>query len=88
MDVQYLLRHPHNNQVCQQIGQVGRQSMTKVDAQLNIVHLTLQALERIGYRIPDWSQIKIQALVQCTLNVPLVTERNASYNLMDVVPCV
>jgi hypothetical protein len=71
--------------VRQQIIQVRRQSMTKVGAQLDTMHLTLQALERIGYYISDWSQMKIQALVQRTLNVSLVTERNASYNLMDVV---
>jgi hypothetical protein len=71
--------------VRQQIIQVGRQSMTKVGAQLDTMHLTLQALERIGYYISNWSQMKIQALVQRTLNVSLVTERNASYNLMDVI---
>jgi hypothetical protein len=59
--------------------------VTKVSAQLDTVHLTLHALERIGYRIPDRSQMKIQALVQRTPNVPLVTERNMSYDLMDVV---
>jgi hypothetical protein len=75
----------YNNQVRQQIVQGRRQSMTKAGAQLDTVHLTLQALERIGYCIPDWTQMKIQALVQRTLNVPLVTERIASYNLMDVV---
>jgi hypothetical protein len=61
---------------------------TKVSAQIDAVMFSLQAIERIGYHIPDWSALKIQALHECSLDVPHVSKRHATFNLMDVVRCV
>jgi hypothetical protein len=46
---------------------------------------SLHAIERIGYHIPDWSALKIQALQQHSLDMPRVSERHATFNYMDVV---
>jgi hypothetical protein len=78
----------YNNEVRQDIVQTGRQSPTKTDAQIDVVLLSLQAIERIGYRIPDFSSLKIEALRQHSLDVPRVSERHATFNYMDVVRCV
>jgi hypothetical protein len=45
----------------------------------------LQAIERIGYRMPDFSSLKIEALFEHSLDVPRVSERYVTFNLMDVV---
>jgi hypothetical protein len=47
--------------------------------------LSLQAIERIGYRMLDFSCLKIEALRQPSLDVPRVSERHATFNYMDVV---
>jgi hypothetical protein len=65
--------------------QVGRPTPTKVGAQIDVVLFSLQAIERIGYHISDWSALKIQALQQGNLDMPRVSERLATFNLMDVV---
>jgi hypothetical protein len=49
------------------------------------VLLSLQALERIGYRMSDWSWMKMKALMQRSLNVPRVSKRHATFNDRDVV---
>jgi hypothetical protein len=58
---------------------------TKVGAQIDVILFSLQAIERIGYHISDWSALKIQALQQGSLDMPRVSERHATFNLMDVV---
>jgi hypothetical protein len=65
--------------------QTGRRSPTKIDAQIDVVLLSLQAIERIGYRMPDFSSSKIKPLRQHSLDVPRVSERHATFNSMDVV---
>ena len=60
--------------------QTGRQSSTKIGTQIDIVLLSLQAIERIGYRMPDFSSLKIEALRQHNLDVPRVSERHATFN--------
>ena len=75
----------YNNEVCQDIVRTGRQSSTKIGAQIDVVLLSLQAIERIGYRMPDFSSLKIEALRQHSLDVPRVSERHATFNHMDVV---
>jgi hypothetical protein len=42
-------------------------------------------MERIGYRMPDFSSLKIEALREHSLDVPWVSERHATFNQMDVV---
>jgi hypothetical protein len=59
----------YNKEVCQEIVQVGRATLTKIGAQINVVLFSLQTIERIGYHIPAWSALKIQALQQRSLNV-------------------
>jgi hypothetical protein len=49
----------YNNKVHQKIMQVGQPTPTKVGAQIDVVLFSLQAIERIGYHIPDWSALKI-----------------------------
>jgi hypothetical protein len=71
--------------VHQDIVQTGWRSPTKIDAQIDAMLLSLQTLERIGYRMPDWSSLKIEDLRQHSLDVPRVAKRHASFNLMDVV---
>jgi len=75
----------YNNEVCQDIVQTGRQSPTKIGAQIDAVLLCLQAIERIGYHMPDFSSLKIEALREHSLDVPRVSERHATFNHMDVV---
>jgi hypothetical protein len=75
----------YNNEVRQDIVQTGQQSPTKIDTQIDVVLLSLQAIERIGYRMPDFSSLKIEAFRQCSLNVPRVSERHATFNYIDVV---
>ena len=60
----------YNNEVCQDIVQTGRQSPAKIGTQIDVVLLSLQAIERIGYRMPDFSSLKIEALCQHSLDVP------------------
>jgi hypothetical protein len=52
----------NNNEVRQDIAQVGRPTSTKIGTQIDVVMSSLYAIERIGYHIPDWSALKIQAL--------------------------
>jgi hypothetical protein len=54
----------YNNVVRQDIVQTGRRSPTKIGAQIDAVLLSLQAIERIGYRMTDFSSLKIEALRQ------------------------
>jgi hypothetical protein len=42
-------------------------------------------MERIGYRMPDFSSLKIEALHEHSLDMPWVSERHATFNQMDVV---
>jgi hypothetical protein len=49
------------------------------------VLLSLQAIERIGYRMPDFSSLKIEPLHEHKMDVPQVSERHATFNHMDVV---
>ena len=65
--------------------QTGRQSPTKIGAQIDVMLLSLQAIERIGYHIPDFLSMKIEALHQHSLDVSRVSERHATFNQMDVV---
>jgi hypothetical protein len=65
--------------------QTGRRSLTKIVAQIDAVLLSLQAFERIGYRMLDLSSLKIQALIQHSLELPRVSERYETFNHMDVV---
>ena len=75
----------YNNEVRQDIVQTRRRSPTKIGAQIDAVLLSLQAIERISYRMPDFSSLKIQALIQHSLDVPRVSERHATFNYWDVV---
>ena len=52
----------YNNEVRQDIVQTGRRSPTKIDAQIDAVLLSLQAIKQIGYRMLDFSSLKIKAL--------------------------
>ena len=45
----------------------------------------LQAVERIGYHMPDFSYSKVLALHEHNLDVPQVSERMTRYNQMNVV---
>ena len=58
--------------------------LTKIGAQIDVMLLSLQAIERIGYHMPDFSSMKIEALRQHSLDVPRVSE-HATFNHMDVV---
>jgi hypothetical protein len=60
----------YNNEVRQDIVQTGRQSLIKIGAQIDAVLLSLQAIERIGYHMPDFLSLKIEALRQHSLDVP------------------
>ena len=60
----------YNNKMHQDIMQIGRQLPTKIGVQIDVVLLSLQAIERIGYRVPDFSSLKIEALRQHSLGVP------------------
>jgi hypothetical protein len=75
----------YNNEVCQDVVQTGRQSLTKKGAQIDVVLLSLQAIERIGYRMTDFSSLKIEALCQHSLDVPRASEKHATFHYMDVV---
>jgi hypothetical protein len=75
----------YNNEVHQDIMQTGWQMSTKTGAQIDAVLLSLQAIEWIGYRMPDLSSLKIEALREHSLDVPWVSERYATFNQMDVV---
>ena len=65
--------------------QTGRQSPAKIGTQIDVVLLSLQAIERIGYRMPNFSSLKIEALRQHSLDVLRVSERHATFDQMDVV---
>jgi hypothetical protein len=41
--------------------------LTKTGAQIDVVLLSLQTMERIGYRMPDFSSLKIEALQVASL---------------------
>jgi hypothetical protein len=75
----------YNNEGRQDIMQTGRQMLTKTGAQIDAVLLFLQAIERIGYRMPDFSSLKIEALCEHSLDVSRVSERYVTFNQMDVV---
>jgi hypothetical protein len=65
--------------------QTRRQSPTKIGTQIDTVLLSLQAIERIGYRMPDFSSLKIEALREHSLDVPRIRKRHATFNHMDVI---
>ena len=65
--------------------QIGRQTPTKIGVQIDAVLLSLQAIEQNGYRMPDFSSLKIEALREHNLDVTRVSERHATFNYMDVV---
>ena len=75
----------YNNEVRQDIMQTGRQSPTKIGAQIDAVLLSLQAIERIGYHMPDFLSLRIKVLCEHSLDVPRVSERHATFNHMYVV---
>ena len=75
----------YNNEVRQDIVQTVQRSLIKIGAQIDVMLLSLQAIERISYRMPDFSSLKIEALRQHSLNVPRVSERHATINHIDVV---
>ena len=75
----------YNNEVRQDIVQTGRWSPIKIDAQIDVVLLSLQTIERVGYRMPNFSSLKIEALRQHSLDVLRISERHATFNHMDVV---
>ena len=77
----------YNNELRQNIVQTGRQSPTKIGVQIDAVLLSLQVIERIGYRMPDFSSLKIEALREHSLDVPRVSERHATFNHMEDVVC-
>ena len=58
---------------------------TRRGAQIDTMLLCLQAIEQIGYRIHNFSSLKIEALRQHSLNVPRVSERHATFKNMDMV---
>ena len=68
-----------------EIAHMGHPFPTLIGAQSNTVMHCLQAIERIGYVMPDYSYMKIQALREGHLDTPRVSERNARSNQMDVV---
>jgi hypothetical protein len=49
----------YNNELHQDIVQTEWQSPIKIGAQIDAMLLSLQAIERIGYRMPDFSFLKI-----------------------------
>ena len=75
----------YNQDLHQDIVQRGRQCPTRRGAQFHTVLYCLQALERIGYLMPDFSYLKIQALRESNLDTPQIRERTARHNQMDVV---
>jgi hypothetical protein len=62
----------YNNERRQQIVQSGRPSVTKIGAQIDVVLLSLQAIERIGYLMPDFLSLKTKTLIEHSLDVPRV----------------
>jgi hypothetical protein len=62
----------YNNEVRQDIMQTGQRSSTKIGVQIDVKLLSLQAIERIDYCMPDFSSLKIEALRQHSLDVPRV----------------
>jgi hypothetical protein len=48
----------HNNEVRQDIVQTRRWLPIKIDAQIAVVLLSLQAIERIGYCMSDFSYVR------------------------------
>ena len=67
------------------IVQTGRQMTSRRSAQFETVMHCLQTLQRIGYRMPDFSSLKIEALRQHSLDVPRVSEKHATFNQIDMV---
>jgi hypothetical protein len=60
----------YNNKVRQDIMQTRQQMLTKTGAQIDVVLLSLQTMERIGYGMPDFSSLKIETLHEHSLDVP------------------
>jgi hypothetical protein len=58
---------------------------TKRGIQIDTVLLCLHAIERIGYRMPNFSYLKIEPLREHNLDVLRVNEKHARFNQMDVV---
>jgi hypothetical protein len=75
----------YNNELRQDIVQIGRQSPTKIGTQIDVVLFSLQAIERIGYHMPIFSSLKMEALRQHSLDVPRVNEKHATFNHIDEV---
>ena len=61
------------------------QSLDVISAQLNVVHICLEALRRICYDVPDFSHFKALALNAGDIPVPQASEWFASYNHADVI---
>jgi len=49
-----------------------------VGTQMDVVFLSLQTIERIGYHVPVWSWMKMQALMQYSVDVQLISESHAT----------
>jgi len=75
----------YNQDVRQDIVQNGWQMLTKRGVQIDTVLLSLQAINRIGYHTLDFSSLKIDALCEHNLDVPLVSKRHVRFIQMDVV---
>ena len=75
----------YNRDLHQDIVERGRQRTTRRGAEFDTVLHCLQALERIGYLLPDFSHLKMQALRERNVDTPQVSERMARYDQMDVV---
>ena len=60
----------YNNEVHQDIVQTRRHMPTKSGVQIDAVLLSLQVIEQIGYLLPDFSSLKIEALRERSLDMP------------------
>ena len=63
----------------------GIQSPDVISTQLSVMRICLEALRRICYDVPDFSQFKALALNAGDIPVPQANEWFASYNHADVV---
>ena len=75
----------YNQDLCQDIVHRGRQMPNQRGAQFYTVLHCLQALDCIGYQVPNYSFFEIQAFRERNPDVAQVSERIARYNQMDVV---
>ena len=63
----------------------GIQSPDVISAQLSVVRICLEVLQRICYDVPDFSHFKALALNAGDIPVPKASEWFVSYNHADVV---